>query len=276
MGVSVLILTLDEEVNLGDCLDSVAWSDDVVVLDSFSTDRTPDIARARGARLYQRAFDNYASQRNFGLREVEYRNPWVLMLDADERVPDDLREEMLAATSRASETIALFRLRRRDHLFGRWIRRSSGYPTWFGRLVRVGHAWVERPFNEEFHTDGVAASLEGHFDHYPFNKGFSAWIEKHDRYSTMEARLRALERPEEEPWTALFAPDPARRRRAQKEWLYSMPLRPLVVFAGLYFIKGGVLEGRAGLTFSLLRAWYEYVIDCKALELRRRAAGLPV
>jgi glycosyltransferase involved in cell wall biosynthesis len=276
MGISVLILTRDEEVNLGGCLDSVAWSGDIVVLDSFSTDRTPQIARERGARLYQRAFDNYASQRNFGLRELEYRHPWVLMLDADERVPQDLQREMLDATSRAPATIALFRMRRRDHLFGRWIRRSSGYPTWFGRLVRVGRAWVERPINEEFHTDGEVASLTGHLDHFPFNKGFSAWVEKHDRYSTMEARLRASEPPRGERWLDLFAPDADRRRRAQKVWLHEMPLRPLVVFAGLYFVKGGVLEGRAGLTFSLLRAWYEYLIDCKARELRRRAAGLPV
>jgi len=276
MSISVLILTLDEEVNLAGCLDSVAWCDDVVVLDSFSRDRTVDIARERGVRLYQRAFDNYANQRNFGLRALEYRHPWLLMLDADERVPDDLRVEMEAATRAAGDKVALFSMRRRDHLFGRWIPRSSGYPTWFGRLVRVGRAWVQRPINEEFHADGEVASLQGHLDHYPFNKGFSAWIEKHDRYSTMEARLRALETGKDERWRGLFAPDPSRRRRAQKVWLNGMPLRPLVVFAGLYFIKGGVLEGRAGLTFSLLRAWYEYFIDCKAHELRRRAAGLPL
>ena len=276
MSISVLILTLDEEVNLAGCLESVAWCDDVVVLDSFSTDRTVEIARERSVRVYQRAFDNYANQRNFGLREVDYRHPWVLMLDADERVPEELQREMHAVTSRVPDTVALFRMRRRDHLFGRWIRRSSGYPTWFGRLARVGRAWVERPINEEFHADGEVASLAGHLDHFPFNKGFSAWIEKHDRYSTMEARLRALQPREDEPWLSLFAPDPARRRRAQKDWINSMPLRPLVVFTGLYFIKGGMLEGRAGLTFSLLRAWYEYFIDCKAIELRRRAAGLPV
>jgi glycosyltransferase involved in cell wall biosynthesis len=275
MGISVLILTLDEEVNLAGCLASVAWSDDVVVLDSFSRDRTVDIAREHGVRLYQRAFDNYANQRNFGLRDIDYRHPWVLMLDADERVPEDLRLEMQTAIGGAAVDTVLFRMRRRDYLFGRWIRRASGYPTWFGRLVRIGRAWVERPINEEFHANGEVARLRGHLDHYPFNKGFSAWIEKHDRYSTMEARLRALEPPAER-WSGLFAPDPARRRRAQKVWLHGMPMRPLVVFAGLYFIRGGVLEGRAGLTFSLLRAWYEYVIDCKALELRRRAAGLPV
>jgi glycosyltransferase involved in cell wall biosynthesis len=276
MSISVLILTLDEEVNLGGCLDSVAWCDDVVVLDSFSRDRTVEIARERAVRLYLRAFDNYANQRNFGLRDIEYRHPWVLMLDADERVPEDLHLEMEAATGAAADTVALFRMRRRDHLFGRWIPRSTGYPTWFGRLVRVGRAWVQRPINEEFHTDGEVASLRGHLDHYPFNKGFSAWIEKHDRYSTMEAHLRALQAGGDERWSGLFAPDPALRRRAQKVWINGMPLRPLVVFAGLYFIKGGVLEGRAGLTFSLLRAWYEYFIDCKAYELRRRAAGLPL
>ena len=167
-------------------------------------------------------------------------------------------------------------MRRRDYLFGRWIRRSSGYPTWFGRLVRQGRAWVERPFNEEFHADGDSSSLTCHLDHYPFNKGFSAWIEKHDRYSTMEAMLRAGTVGNNANWGALLSADPALRRRAQKEWLYSMPMRPLVVFTGLYLVKGGVLEGRAGLTFSLLRAWYEYLIDCKSQELRRRAAGLPV
>jgi hypothetical protein len=172
--------------------------------------------------------------------------------------------------------VALFRMRRKDHLFGRWIPHSSGYPTWFGRLVRVGRAWVERAYNEEYHTDGDSAELEAHLDHYPFNKGFAAWVEKHDRYSTMEAELRLHEQENPHRWRDLFAHDPVLRRRAHKSVLYQLPVRPLVVFAGLYFLKGGVLEGRAGLTFSLLRAWYEYLIDCKLVELRRRAAGLPV
>lgn len=277
MSISVLILTLDEEVNLPGCLDSVAWTDDVVVLDSFSQDTTLQLARSRDyVRLYQRRFDNYAAQRNFGLRDVKFKYPWVLMLDADERVPAELREEMLRVVRGVPPSVCMFRMRRRDYLFGRWIRRSSGYPTWFGRMVRVGHVWAERPYNEEIHTDGEASNLAGHLDHFPFNKGFAAWIAKHDRYSTMEAKLRADNPDYKTGWRDLFASDPARRRRAQKAWLYSMPLRPLVVFAGLYFVKGGMLEGRAGLTFSLLRAWYEYFIDCKALELRRRAAGLPV
>jgi glycosyltransferase involved in cell wall biosynthesis len=275
-GISILILTFDEEANIAACLESVAWSNDVVVLDSFSTDRTVEIARQYGVRLVQREFDNYAAQRNFGLREVAYHNPWVLMLDADERVPPDLLAELSRVTREAPGAVTLFRMRRRDYLYGRWIRRSSGYPTWFGRLMLVGHSWVERPYNEEFHTDGEIANLQAHLDHYPFNKGIAAWVEKHDRYSTMEADLRASDTAKPAFWGDLFSRDVSARRRGHKELLNRLPARPLLVFAGLYLIKGGILEGRAGLTFSLLRAWYEYLIDCKILEKRRRAAGLPI
>jgi hypothetical protein len=117
--------------------------------------------------------------------------------------------------------------------------------------------------------------LEQHLHHFPFNKVFAAWIEKHDRYSTMEAGLR-LAGNTRAPTGDLFSVDRTLRRRAIKSTLYRMPGRPLLVFIALYFFRGGLIEGRAGLTFSLLRAWYEYMIDCKYFELRRRALGLPV
>lgn len=274
MNVSALVLTLNEEVNLRECLESLRWADDVVVLDSFSADGTVEVAREFGARLYQRAFDNYAAQRNFGLKDIQYRNPWVLMVDADERVPADLQVEIQKAVNQADPGVAMFVVRRRDHLWGRWIRRCSGYPTWFGRLMRVGRVEVARAINEEYHADGAVRRLSHHLDHYPFNKGFSEWIAKHDRYSTMEARLRnSGEGSARESAKALVSTDPIERRRGLKRWLYRMPGRPLIVFCGLYFVRGGVLEGRAGLTFSLLRAWYEFMIDCKSRELKEFAAG---
>jgi len=276
LGISVLILTLEEEVNIGACLASVSWSDDVVVLDSGSRDRTVDIARSLGARVVQRPFDSYAGQRNHGLQQIQYRHPWVLMLDADERVPPELRDEMLAAVATADDSIALWRMRRKDHLLGRWIRGSSGYPTWFGRLARIGKVWVERPINEEYHADGVIRQLQGHLDHFPFNKGMSAWLAKHDRYSTLEAELRLDSTLAGWRMRDLAADDATVRRRALKALLYRLPGRPLVVFMALYLLRGGMLEGRAGLTFSLLRAWYEYMIDCKCIELKRRRQGLPV
>jgi glycosyltransferase involved in cell wall biosynthesis len=276
VGISVLVLTLNEEVNIAGCLESVAWSDDVVVLDSLSSDRTVEIAREHGVRVVQRVFDNYANQRNYGLQDVPYEHDWVLMLDADERVPDDLRAEMLLATVAADESTALFRMRRKDHLFGRWIRGSSGYPTWFGRLARVGRVWVERSINEEYHSDGVVRELHSHLHHYPFSKGISAWLAKHDRYSSMEAQLRFDCGRRAWHMRDLAAGDPNIRRRALKGLVYGLPGRPVLMFGALYFLRGGFLEGRAGLTFSLLRAYYEYLIDCKQVELERRGRGLPV
>lgn len=276
MPISVLILTLNEEANLAGCLDSLGGFDDVVVLDSFSTDRTLEIARARGARVEQRGFDNYAAQRNFGLNGIRYRHPWVLMLDADERVPPELRDEMRAAVAAAPMDAAMYLVRRRDHLFGRWIRRSSGYPTWFGRLVRIGRVRVGRPINEEYHAEGQVLRLEQHLDHYPFNKGFSEWIAKHDRYSTMEAQLRLQQCGDRVPFAALASTDPLRRRKTQKALAYALPGRPLLMFLALYLLRGGFLEGRAGYTFCRLRAWYEFMIDLKYRELLRRQRGLPV
>jgi glycosyltransferase involved in cell wall biosynthesis len=247
----------------------------VVVLDSGSTDQTVELAIRRGARVVTRPFDNYASQRNFGHSGIEYRNEWILMLDADERVPADLAREMRQAVSGAAEEVALFQMRRRDWLLGRWIRRSSGYPTWFGRLARRGRVRVERPINEEYHADGAVRSLAGHLDHYPFNKGFAEWIAKHNRYSTLEAQL-CEQRTAQPPTGSVFARDPVLRRKVIKDRVYRMPGRPLLMFLALYLLRGGILEGRAGLTFCLLRAWYEFMIDLKRRELRRRAARLPL
>jgi glycosyltransferase involved in cell wall biosynthesis len=276
VSISLLVLTLNEEANIGACLQSVQWSDDVVVLDCFSTDRTVEIARACGARIVQRRFDNYANQRNFGLQSVAYRNAWVLMLDADERVPPDLQAEMIRATQNAPSTVVLYQMRRKDHLFGRWIRGSSGYPTWFGRLARVGRVRVERSVNEEYHADGESVNLAGHLHHFPFSKGISAWLARHDRYSSMEAELRANSVAALGRLSDLFHRDPGIRRRTLKALVYRLPGKPVLMFAALYVLKGGMLEGRAGLTFSLLRAWYEFMIDCKYIELKRRQQGRPV
>lgn len=275
MSISILILTLNEEVNIGACLDSVSWSDDVVILDSGSTDQTVAIAAARGARVVTRAFDNYAAQRSFGLDRIDYRHEWILMLDADERVGAELAGELRGAVATALPTVALFQMRRRDWLLGRWIRRSSGYPVWFGRLARRGQVSVSRPVNEEYHANGLIVSLAQHLDHYPFNKGFAEWIAKHNRYSTMEAEY--FEQRRDQPVSgSMFRGDPQSRRKALKEWVHRLPARPLLMFCALYLWRGGIFEGRAGFTFCMLRAWFEFMIDVKRRELRRRAAGLPL
>ncbi|MBE9569157.1 MAG: glycosyltransferase family 2 protein [Proteobacteria bacterium] len=276
MGVSILLLTLNEEVNLPASLESIKWSDDIVVFDSHSTDRTVEIANMAGTKVVERIFDNYAAQRNAALNEVEYKHPWVLMVDADERVTPELRNEIEAVLSKEKSEITLYRIRRKDMFMGKWLRRSSGYPTWFGRLFKVGHVWIEREINEEYHTSGKIGYLQSHFIHYPFNKGVAYWFERHNRYSSMEASslIQELRVPLE--LRKIFSSDPIIRRRILKQLAYRMPGRPFLAFCYLYLFRLGILDGRAGLTYCILRSIYEYMIDIKVKELQRREKGLPV
>lgn len=273
MSISVLILTLNEEINLPDCLESVSWSDDVVVFDSFSTDRTVEMAKTAGARVVQRRFDNYAAQRNAALNEVEYKHPWVLMVDADERWDGDICREIESVLAEGDEGITQGRFLRKDMFLGRWLRRSSGYPTWSGRLVRVGHVSVERDINEEYHTDGKVVHFKSHFIHHPFNKGVAYWFERHNRYSSMEAQALVSEAQGTIKLRELLSSDPTVRRKCLKQLAYRLPCRPFLVFCYLYFFRMGFQDGIAGFTYCRLRAMYEYMIDLKVRELRRREKG---
>lgn len=264
-----MILTLNEEDNLANCLSSLTWCDDVVVLDSYSDDKTEQIATEGGTRLFLRHFDNYASQRNYGLNEITYKHDWLLMVDGDEIVPPELVAEMKKMVESCNKDTTIYRMRRKDFFLGKWLKHSSGYPTWFGRLMKIGHVRVERSINEEYVTDGEIGYLQEHLYHYPFNKGFRAWFEKHNRYSTMEAELfihNSVNKPNPKE---LFSKDPALRRRAVKSFVYRLPGRPLLMFIALYLIRVGILDGKAGLTFCTLRAIYEYMINLKVRELLR-------
>jgi len=266
--ISVLILTLNEEKNLPVCLSSLSWCDDIVILDSYSNDKTEQLTFSAGARFVQRKFDNYAAQRNFGLNAVKYKHDWLLMVDADEVIPPELVAEMRSVLKRDSDETTIYRMRRKDHFLGKWIRHSSGYPTWFGRLIKIGLVQVKREINEEYITDGKVGYLKEHLYHYPFNKGIASWIDKHNRYSTMEARLvrdGGLSMPS---FGDFFSSDPTDRRRALKAFVYRMPGRPLAMFFALYIVKRGFLDGRAGFTFCVLRTFYEFMINCKIKELK--------
>ncbi len=268
--VSVLILSLNEEVNLSACIESVSWCDDVVVFDSFSSDKTEQIATTAGARFFQREFDDYASQRNAALEEVQYKHPWVFMLDADERFTPELTDEIATILPETNDQVSLIRLRRKDMFMDRWIKHSSGYPTWFGRLMRVGKIKFERKVHEHCYADGEEGFLQSHMVHYPFSKGVNYWLERHNIYSTMEAEIRMQRKQEKLRWGDLFSSDPAKRRKAGKKVAYSMPLRPSLVFMYLYICRLGILDGVVGLRYCMLRFIYEIMINTKIKELKHR------
>ena len=276
-GASVLILTLNEEINLPACINSVTWSDDIVVLDSFSTDRTVEIAKAAGARVYQREHDSELGQRNYGLQELKFKHEWVYMPDADEITTPELRDEILSIVSDPSRLESAFKVRFKVMFMGRWIKHSSLYPTWVVRLVRPSQVRFERAFHTACFGTGPEGELNEHFLHYSFNKGMDAWYEKHNRYSLHEAREAIEHRRRQAPdLRGLFDRDPRRRRRALKRLSYWMPFRPLLRFLYMYIFRLGILDGRAGYTYCSLLASYEQMIVVKIAELQRRERGLPV
>jgi glycosyltransferase involved in cell wall biosynthesis len=276
MSISVLILTLNEEGNIGACLASVAWCDDVVVLDSFSVDKTRAIAEARGARVVQRDFDNWSSHQNWAVANIPFTHPWVLYLDADERCTPALCGEVLRrAVPEALESA--FRIRRKDFYMGRWLRHAQLYPTWLVRLFRPERICYERLVNPVAHVNGPVGEFVEHILHYPFSYGASHWIARHNRYSDLEAQeLLKMRRQRSSSVVDAFSGDPNARRRALKDLFFRLPARPFVKFCYYYFLRRGFLDGRAGLTYSRLQAMYELMIDVKYRELRRREQGLPV
>jgi glycosyltransferase involved in cell wall biosynthesis len=275
--VSVLILTLNEEINLPGCLESVSWSDDIVVYDSFSTDRTVEIAKEFSARVIQRKFDNYANQRNAALNDVKYKYPWVLMVDADERWGKELYKEInFAIQEEKNKDISIFHFTRKDFFFGKHLKHSLASSTWAGRLVRLGDISVQREINEEYHTNGQKEYLKGKFEHYPFNHGIAFWLERHNRYSTMEAKALVGETKDKLDIKDVLSSDPTKRRKFLKQLAFRLPCRPFIVFCYLFFFRLGILDGYPGFTYCRLRAIYEYMIDLKVKELRRREKGLPI
>ena len=274
MSVSILVLTLNEESNLPECLRSVAWSDDVVELDSFSSDRTVEIAREQGARVVQRRFDNWAAHQNWALEQIPFTHPWVFYLDADERMTPELRDELLAIAHDTSRSEVAYYCGRRNTFMGRWIKHAMP-PGMVMRFFRPGRVRFERLVNPVPVVDGAHGYLRGMLEHYNFSKGIGEWIDKHNKYSHLEAlEGMKLLRHEAGPQPTVFSADPALRRRALKNLSFRLPWRPLVKFLYMYMGKHGWLDGRAGFAYCVLQAFYEYMIVLKMRELQQREASV--
>ena len=262
--ITALILTFNEENIIQDCLDRLDFVDQIVVLDSFSTDNTLNILASNDVKIFKRKFDNYAAQRNYGLSLIN--SGWVLMVDSDEIVTIELKYEILESVKSKSD-ISLFRVRRKDMLNGKWLRYSSGYPTWFPRLFKAGEVSVLREINEEYFTEGKIDNLSHHLLHYPFNKGLDWWFSKHNNYSRMEAKKIREEINEPLQFLMLLDQDPVVRRVFYKRFSYRIPFRPTFVFLIFYVMKGGFLDGIQGYNFCRMRKIYESMIDIKLKSL---------
>jgi glycosyltransferase involved in cell wall biosynthesis len=265
---SVMVLTLNEAGHLPACLGSLEWCDDIVIVDSYSTDRSVQICEQAGARILQRTFDGFGTQRNWALANPGWKHPWVLILDADERVPLEMVDELRASLPSAPERVAAFRIARRFYWWGRWLRYSSLYPTYVVRLVRRDRVhYLNRGHAETQKVDGEIRTLRT--DLIDENlKGLHDWFERQNRYSSKDAEHEFAE--ERGPWALsdFSSRDPLLRRAALKRLASAMPGRPLWYFLYSYVLRGGFLDGAFGFIFCIMRSMYQFMVAAKKYELR--------
>lgn len=276
---SVLVLTKDEEINIAECLESLAFSDDIVVLDSFSSDRTVEIAtRFPNVRVIQRKFDTWSRHSNWALENIQWKNPWVYYSDADERLPASMREEILAVINDAQSPHVAFEVCYRNIFRGRWLKHGGLFPVWIIRLFRPECiCYEDRDVNPRPVVRGSLGRLIEPFDHFSFNKGLAHWFRKHDSYSTMEAIEAARVRQQTRAWMqfkAMTSRDRAVRRRGLKNLSFFMPCRGALRFIYGYFLKRGLLDGAAGASYALMISIYEYWIEIKRREREGRWTDL--
>jgi glycosyltransferase involved in cell wall biosynthesis len=275
MSISILILTLNEDTNIGACLDSLAGFDDIVVFDSLSKDRTKEIALAKGARVVERPFDNWAAHQNWAMDNIQFKNPWVFYLDADERMTPELRAEIQAIAADSKRAEVAFYCGRKNYFLGKWIRHAMP-PGMIMRFFKPSKVRFERLVNPVPVIDGPHGYLRNFFEHYNFSKGITEWFDKHNKYSLFEAMEGMKLREKPVGLGAIVSSDRFERRRALKELSFRLPLRPLIKFCWMYFLQRGFLDGRAGYTYCKLQSMYEYMIVVKMRELERKQRGLPV
>jgi len=276
--VSVLVPTLDEELNLPACLDSVAWADEVFVLDSFSHDRTVDIARDNGAHVVQHAFASYSRQKNWALEHLPFRNDWVLIVDADERVTPALTTEIGSLLPGAGYDG--YYLNRRFIFLGAWIRHSAWYPSWNLRLFRhrLGR-YDDREVHEHVVLSGRAGYLRNDLLHLD-QRGLEAFVARHNRYSTLEASARFKAEcgaPDRARLPVSLLASPVQRKRFLRERIWpKVPSKPLALFVYMYLLRRGFLDGRAGLALCVFQAFQEFMVGLKLAELRRLSSLTPI
>lgn len=258
MLVSVAIVTLNEEENLERTLTSVRWADEIVVVDSGSTDRTVEIANTLGARVIERTWPGFAAQKNFAISQCT--GTWILSLDADEELTPELQTQIRTMLA-SNPPVDAYYLRRRNLFLGRWVKHGGFYPDPKLRLFRRSAAnfaltpqFEERPVHETIAFDGAADTLDFDLLHnaYP---SLSTYIEHMDRYSSLGADLLVAK---------------GRTSRSPANFLLNIFVVPQIMFLWNYFFRLGFLDGREGLLLHLYHATYTSWKYAKAWEKVRK------
>lgn len=252
--LSVAVITLNEEANIVPCLESASWADEIVVLDSGSTDRTVELARQFTDRVFSVPWQGFGKTKNLAVFEA--RRPWVFVLDADERITPPLRRE-IEAVVQADGPVNGYRVPRRNHFCGRFIKYLGWYPDYSIRLFRKAKGrFAEREVHESVEVEGPVGTLQHPMLHYTYNS-ISDFVLRMDRYSTLAARELL--------------------QRGKKPVPGELVWRPLLTFLKLYLLQRGFLAGRDGYTLAFLYSTYNFLKYYKFRELKQNSAseGVP-
>jgi glycosyltransferase involved in cell wall biosynthesis len=295
--VAVLVPAKNEEANIVVCLRHVRWAQQLVVVDSQSTDQTVPLAESLGAEVHQFRYskEGWPKKKNWALESVPWRHEWVLIVDADEHITPELAREIEAVVAGRPPPCPPpqrgegnywggcgdgYNLNRRFMFMGRWIKHCGYYPSWnlrlfkhrIGRYERIGQLGDTGSGDNEVHehvvlTTGEAGYLKNDFLHYAY-PDLATWVEKHNRYSTWEAHAM-LAGDVGEVKASPFG-GPIERRRWLKAKARRLPFRPWLRFLYSYVLKGGFLDGYPGYCMCKLLAWYEFMSSAKHYEMTHR------
>ncbi|HXF99487.1 MAG TPA: glycosyltransferase family 2 protein [Bacteroidota bacterium] len=245
--LSVITLAYNEEHNIAECLASVRWADEIIVVDSGSTDRTVELARQFTDKVLTVEWKGYGATKNLALQHA--KGEWILWLDADERVPDELAREMREAIRSNDGTIAGYSMPRRAYFLGRWIKHCGWYPGRVTRLFRKSKArFTESNVHEQVVVDGAIAELKHDLLHYT-DPNLHHYFQKFNRYTTLAAAdLQA-----------------AGRRFS----LFDILVRPAFLFFKMYVLKRGFLDGMQGFILCVVSSAYVFTKYAKLWELQR-------
>jgi len=239
--LTLVVITRDAGAQLRDCLGSATFAAETIVVDSGSRDDTVEIARTMGARVLTRDWPGFGPQKNFAVAQAAH--DWVLCLDADERVSDELNASLRATMARPAHFA--YAMARRNRFLGRWLSHGEGYPDWSLRLFDRRHArWSDDAVHEHVLTDGSVGRLDGDLLHAS-GESLDAYLAKQNRYTTLQAE-------------AMYA-------RGERCSLGRLFFSPLVRFARFYLLRGGFLDGTAGLVHIAIGCFNSF---CKYAKLR--------
>jgi len=242
--ISILLPTFNNGATVRETLESVKWADEILIVDSFSTDRTLEICREYGARIIQHEYLNSARQKNWAAPQCQ--NEWVLQMDTDETLEPGSREEIESVLA-SSESVDAFRLPRKNHVLGRWMRHAGIYPDYQTRLFRRDRGrWIEREVHAHVVVPGEVRNLKHHIMHFGM-PNISKQLRNLDRYTRYEA-------------------DELRKQGIRFGWSRVI-LRPWFVFLHRYLWLKGFLEGWRGLILCGYFGIYDFLSQAKLWEL---------